>query len=789
MNDFLTWALDLDTLRFGAESVRIGFERPLPVWAWPGVGAAAIAFAVWSYSRLAAPGAARVLLAITRALLLIAIVALITGPQLVKTDESVERDWVIALVDRSESMTIADAPGQGRVEGLGITREEQLRDAIGRSWPMWSTLAEQRTVVWLGFDAGAYDLPVSGTPGVDGALDLGEPAGRRTSLSRALDQALRRAAARPLSSVVIFSDGRSIDEPSRAAIRRLQAEATPVHVVPLGSADPVGDLAIRRAEGPGVAFVNDIAPVTVDVESLGATAASGATVRLIDEATGLTLDEQRIEPGASDTTVTLTHRPEEAGMRTWIVELEPDSPDLIAGNNQVEVGVELIDRPLRALYVDGYPRWEQRYLKNLLIREKSVMSSNLLFSPTKRSSQEGDIEIDALPGSPEEWAEYDVVILGDVSPNVFSTKQLEDLREHVSIRGGGLLWIGGEGSTPDAWWGTALADLLPFSRGGAVSDPNRNALVQPTILADRFGVLQLSEDASEPWPAKLADRASGWSMLRWIQRIDPSAMKPTAEALALAVDDVTVAESAQMSANSTPLVLSMRFGAGTILYVATDEIWRWRYGRGEQLFERFWLQLVRMLGRVSLTKSGKSAILTAEPRRAVVDQSVYVSVEILDQALLELGLSSVTVRLERERRAGEAEAPAPIELRLTSEGQDGRRFGTTWAASEAGEWRIEGAEAALAGLGLSEQVEVTLPDDELRRPETNHALLAAIASETGGEVVPADELAGLPPKLPNRRVRLVNETTEALWDTPLALLVVILLLTLEWVGRRAVRLV
>src|SRR5690606_20500890 len=132
--------------------------------------------------------------------------------------------------------------------------------------------------------------------------NLGQPSGRRTSIGAALDQGLRRAAARPLSSVIIVSDGRSVDEPTRAAIRRLRAERVPVHVVPLGSPDPVGDLAVRRAEGPGVAFVGDVAPVTVDLERLGAAEGIGGTVRMTDAATGLLLDEQRVDPGAGDQT-------------------------------------------------------------------------------------------------------------------------------------------------------------------------------------------------------------------------------------------------------------------------------------------------------------------------------------------------------------------------------------------------------------------------------------------------------------------------------------------------------
>ena len=82
------------------------------------------------------------------------------------------------------------------------------------------------------------------------------------------------------------------------------------------------------------------------------------------------------------------------------------------------------------------------------------------------------------------------------------------------------------------------------------------------------------------------------------------------------------------------------------------------------------------------------------------------------------------------------------------------------------------------------------PDDELRTPEADHALLASLAAATGGAVVPAGELARLEGLLPNRSLVIAGEPeVEPLWDKPVVLAVLVLLLTGEWVGRRLLRLV
>lgn len=793
MNDLFRWLLDLRTLDWADPSVRFAFERPIPAWGWVTIVGLALVVAFWSYSRLVGRGWVRGMLSVVRGGLLVLLAVLIAGPQLVQTNESVERDWLIVMADRSASMTIPDV-----AEGAGErrTRDEQLARALESHRAMFESLARERTVVWLGFDSGVYD--VAGPTGQASSSGLGAPEGRRTLLGSALEQALSRAVARPLSAVVVLSDGRSSDELSRAALRRLQTDLVPVHTVALGSADPVGDVAIRRIDAPRVAFVGDITPVRVDLERVGRSAGAGperVTVRLTDTLTGAVLDEQEVEfapddagdaaaaGGSQARSVALTHRSDDPGAAAWTVEVIPDRADLVAENNAGAVELELVDRPMRVLYIDGYPRWEQRYLRSLLIRENSIVSSTLMLAPDRRFTQEGDVEIDALPDSPERWAEFDTVILGDVSPDVFTEQQLTGLRDHVALRGAGLIWIAGPGHTPSAWWNTPLADVLPFVKEAT----DGSALDEPVLLAAmpdaaRLGVLQLGMTEDEVWPAELSDPQTGWSMLRWAQRLDPAGIKPTAEVLAMA-------EPATDPSRATPLMLLMRYGAGRSLYVATDEIWRWRYGRGEKLYERFWLQLIRMLGRESLARSGALAILEADPSRAVVDQPVRVVMELLDQSLVDMGLPTITVELERAPGPGESGPARPIEMVLRPDEGGRQAFAAVWLPSQPGVWTIKPTDSSLVPLGLSRRVEVVLPDDELRSPETDHVLLSRLSDQTGGRTFTPEDLGQLTEHLPNRQVRLVNEVTESLWDTPLALILVVLLLTFEWVGRRVISLI
>ncbi len=828
------------SLRLGQSGVEFGFALGIPPWAWALIALAAALCGVYAYRRLEGSLAARVALGTMRALLLLLLAALLAGPRLIKPNETEEKDWVLVLVDRSGSMSISDAPvrpGEPR-----HTREEQLREALHAAEPTFRALAAERVVVWLGFDSAAYDLPLK--PG-SGEPDLTDPIGRRTDLNKAIEQALRRGAARPISGIVLLTDGRTstgADEPARALLRRLESEKIPIITVPLGSPIGVPDLAVRRAAAPRYAFVKDSVPVDVELQRTGPvpTTTESSLVELVDSATGAVLDSRAITwdpPSGRDTSkpdgdpveqtqrVTLTTQPGSSGATKWTVRIrgvssgsqEPDhQQDMVEDNNTADLTIDLVDRPLRVAYFDGYPRWEYRYLKNLLVREQSISAAVMLLASGKRYIQEGTVILDALPHTPEEWNKFDVVILGDLWPGVFTLEQLNQLKERVSDGGAGLIWIGGEGSTPAAWRTTPLNELLPFVISESAATAHASGLdtfddpvvLTPTPAAERLGILRLTETQTKnSWfPSALSDPKTGWSQLFWVQRIDRAILKPTAEPLAIASPvqgDTTDPLAAR------PALLTMRYGAGRIIYVATDEIWRWRYGRGELFPERFWIQLVRLLGRESVARSGRPAILEATPDRAVVDQPVRIQITLLDQSLADAAPTSLRVRVKREGPIEFKPTPAPapageaVELTLTPEITDSspggtrkpgaRVFAATWIPTESGRYRATTDDPTLLSAGgaaedLSARIDVWQPDDEMRRPQTDHPLLAKLAESSGGHVLTPDQLSQLPNLLPNRKLKLAGEPEiHTLWDTPLALLLLVLLLTAEWIGRRLLR--
>jgi hypothetical protein len=746
----------------------LDFQHPLPIWAWILIVLGALIVGGWSYRHLIGSRTARTSLSIVRAMLLVWVVVLIAGPMLVVARERIEKDWVIVLVDRSASMRIADVDA-GHAEA--ISREQQLARVLREHGDVF--VDDRKHVTWFGFDSGLFQIAPEQLPPADG---------QTTSLRTAIEQALSRSAGRPISGIVLLTDGRTAQDTGGDLVHRLGQHAAAVFPVPLGATRPVVDLAVAQVDAPRKAFVNDTVTVSVFLERYPDDAVidpQTVRVRLIDPLTGRVLDEQ--SPVGADLAqpVHLTTESSLVGPATWRVEAQYDVEaarrELITENNHREVSLELVDRPIRTLFVEGYPRWEYRYLKNMLLRERSIESSVLLLSADREFAQEGDVAITRMPNTDEEIKPFDVIILGDVPAGYFTPEQLTLVREQVATLGAGLLWIGGPYHTPKSYDATDLDALLPMRRPAAVEPIGRGATpmhAHPTPLAEAMSLLWLrapDTPRDQRWPDTLP-------ALRWVQ--DLGDLKPTVERLA----EVTIGDSAA----SAPLITHMHYGAGQVVYVATDELWRWRYGRGELYFEQVWMQLLRMLGRGRIQQNDQRVRLDVSHRRVPRDQAVVVSLHIDDPLLLDRALPRIQLRVESD---GDDSARETIELRPVSE-QHGAamQYRAIWRPMHAGRLRLRVVEPALVDLGLSQVVEVIRPDDEMRHPAPDHARLAQLAEQTGGRMVAPDELDQLPSLLPNRAQRTADDLREPLWDSYLALMVVVLLLTIEWVGRKVIRL-
>lgn len=717
---------------------------------------ACAALAWWGYVGLRGRRLHRAMLATARCAALAMVAVLLLQPVVEWPRDRTEADTVLVMVDRSRSLEVADErlPDGGRG-----SRDRRLRDILGL--PVWARAAEKHQVRWLAFTGGLSAIP-----------DPAQPpplSGRRTLIASSLHEALRSMEGRAVGSVVLISDGRSQDVVDPTLLSTLRRDGVPVFVVPLGEGGGSRDRAIVEVEHPQRAFLRDRVPVRVSI-----TAPERASIGVVlrDQASGEVLDRVEAVPEADGRLhATLTGDRATAGDVSWEVALEPEATDADPSNDRRPVEFVTVDRPIRVLYLEGRPRWEFRYLRSILLREQGVESSIMLLSADRDFAQEGTAPLSRLPATSEELEPFDVVIVGDVPSGALDPVRQRIIREQVARRGTGLVWIGGERATPRSWDGTPMQDLLPFT--GSIELPrwDEPVLMQPTEEATRLGLLALGDEPGT-WPAELGSQAQDWARLEWAQRIEVDQLKPAVETLATTG---RIRIEGGMEASPQPLVLSMRYGAGSVVYVATDETWRWRHGRGETLQERFWIPLVRHLARMGLRSDPGAVVLTVDPASCVTRQPVRMTVDGGGR----IAVQHVVVEARR------VEGTETVEIVLPSEG-DGR-FGGTWSPPRDGTWSLRVTQPPVPTQEAT-MLSVRTEDAESRDTSPDHVFLETLARETGGAVVTPDLLHNLDQRLPDRSVTIRQPLQLPLWDRWPVYATLVLLLAAEWLGRRALRL-
>ena len=773
-----TW-LGLQDLSMQNNPNRLDWMVSLPAWCWAMIVLAVLLFAAWSYSRLLGKKWLRVSFSILRAATIILVILLLAGPVLIEQNDLVEPDVVLVMLDRSKSMTMTDAATVDSNEPL--SRDHVLKTVLNENVSVFNTNSPQRNTSLFGFASNLYPLPnvykQTIQPNASLTVSLDTPDGHETRLMQSIQQIVKIINNQPIAGIVVISDGRSADSISSQLITQLRERGISIYPIPLGSTQPPLDLAFGRVVTPKRAFSKDQFVVRAGLDLTGDSKNRPVNLTITDQQTGKIVSQQTWQYGNHPAELEI--KTQSPGKKQFKLQASiKDLNEQILENNTHIFEVEIIDRPIRALYVEGYPRWEYRYLKNMLIREQSISSSMILVSADRAFAQEGDRPITRLPATRDEIKAYDVFVIGDVPAGYISSAELKLIKQHVSHNGAGLILIGGERWMPHTYERTILEDLLPMKNPAGVTrlaGPNLEWMMDRGDSAEGLGVLSLT--SANDSPAKLP-------AVRWAQQLGE--LKLSSEVLGW-----WIADDQQNNEADYPAIVRMRYGAGQVLYVGTDELWRWRYGIGEQYFERFWIQMIRMLGRQRVEQQSTGVNLKATHSRIRINQQTTIELTVEDAAF---DTSREQVRLAVNRQEAE-QTKQTEELTLYKQtvpvtANTKHVYRNQFSKSElnaAGKYILTLIDEA-TGRIVSEQIEIISSTNEMQLPQADHDTLKQLAELTGGQIVLPEQAHRLSKIIPNRAIIKPNDKRESLAHAPLIFAMILVLLFIEWIGRKIIRL-
>jgi hypothetical protein len=627
----------------------------------------------------------------------------------------------------------------------------------------------------------------------------------------------------PLAGVLLFTDGQATDWERLAEEREFPV---PIYPVIQGEASDVRDLAIADVSFMQSDF--ETAPITLlaSIAHLGFRNQRVAVLLRDQEGKEIEAKTITLPNDEEKTQVEFRFRPTRVGAQGYELEVKPQADGTSDSGAATEWTLlnnkryQVIDRgrgPYRILYVAGRPNWEHKFLSRALsedpeveltaliriakkepkfsFRDNRVDSSNPLFSGFEDISDEEKEQYDepvyvrlgvkesgelqkGFPKDLSELFQFRAIVLDDIEPEFFTQEQQSMLRQFVSIRGGGLIALGGQESMRGSEFSrSVLSQLLPIYHDPSVpfaadltSDPNIETIASVRMQLSRDGWLQpfmrlADTEVEEKKRLETMPSFQVWNRVR--------ELKPGASMLAQGV-----LEGDSDASGPIPLLATQRFGRGRTAALMIGDWWRWamrREGKDPAPLYQAWRQLFRWL----ITDVPKSVdILVAESedstraRRVAVDVK-GVDFQALDNAQVQLLVQKPDGTKFELLADPSAETPGRYEAVVLSDGE--------------GVYTIEakclGQDGSDAGVAESGWVYEPLAK-EFQGLGENRKALNELAERSGGKVLRWEELDAFVENVPSDQVPVREKRVFPLWHQSWVIVAAIACLCLEWGWRR-----
>jgi hypothetical protein len=723
-------------------------------------------------------------------------------------------------------------------DGAGLNKKIGERFHVGLAGfahEVWEPPADRLADLFRwpsGVGAASRAAPESQAPlGSRGLLDSNRSF---TDLNAPLNYALEQAtqAKGQLRGIVLLTDGRQnrgelpLQLAEKLGNLKLGSRKTPVPIYPIaiGSKQVRPILAVANIEAPSVVLkdpedaqtINAVVKANLRVRGI---TAEQLTVELKDKDRVLGRKRVTLQEGIDDYPVFFPISLDKEGPQKLAVEIQaiPGLADKEGLSRPVEISV--VKEQAEILMIDGEARWEFHYVSVALDRDPLVkeVRSVVFDQPRLGRVNEADLRkrkwpARELPAEPDALADYDCVILGDANVQQMSLAERQRLAKYVKDVGGTLVIVAGKRSMPLAFPKVdpktqetdPLTALLPIEDPRVVQ--SRNGF--PITLTDEGKdnpLLQLDDKPADdnvvpkpPPEGATPGRTNVWGQLPPHYWAVVGRKKPAATTLAYYPGEANeLVKDKKDAKEAQSLIAWHNYGKGRVLFVGIDSTWRWRYKIGDKHHHRFWGQLVRWATADKLLPGGAPPIRFGTPR-TIYEPGQEIEVRVRMAKELDLLPKPPPDKPYQARILrvvdGKEEKVAVVPL-ASKDGQP-RVLEGRLRDLPAGSYRVELDVAPLADklhdsadptapkVTRSEFVVAAPPSEEMLDLTPDWALLENLAAKSGGKVFQPENAADLVKILASAEEQVADRTPRALWEWWPTLVLILFLLTVEWVARK-----
>jgi len=620
----------------------------------------------------------------------------------------------------------------------------------------------------------------------------------RTDIANALQAAAEKAGGEGTTTIVLASDGNANAGGDPVLVAEgIGRQGIAIHTLAVGSRDAPRDAAVLGVETSPIVFADDRLAVSVRVKADGM-AGENVKVRILEKDKVVEEKEVRVDAANFRQTVSFALDPGPPGVRHLAAQVAPARPDRFPENERRTFTARVVNDRIRVLLADGTPRWEYRFLRNLLVRETEIEFTWALADPLQGAELGQDRASSGYPRSQEDVHSFDCIILGDVAPSFLGEEGMEHLASFVQERGGTLIVIAGREHMPEEYFDTPLARLIPVAAQPRPAPPGPFAVV-PTAVGSYWTMLHLSEEPAES--NQLWGRLLPQMWISPFRHAERKTVEVIAAFAAARGKEGGAAEPKEPKVDpgedrTRAAVVAQSFGLGQVLYFAFDGTWRWRYKIGDALHHRFWGQVLRWATADRLPAGNAFVKLGTDKPRYEHGERVTVRARLRSvegRPLLD-AMVSAEIELVADPR-GEPLEPAARErtsLRLRPSIEGSGFYDGVIGRLEPGRYQVKLSVPALAreAEGVAYEFEIAEEESvELSELGVDERLLERIAGAGGGRAFLPEEVGDVAARIATTRREQVIRSELSLWDDWPLLALAAAIVTIEWLLRKRAGLV
>lgn len=621
-------------------------------------------------------------------------------------------------------------------------------------------------------------------------LSLTAPSNSTSNISLPLTESANETD-QPLLGIIVLTDGRDTTSMSNAVnqSRKLGQLNVPIYPIPFGSELRPVDLSISNVNYPLSVFKNDKPLVQIDINSNGFENQSIEVVMTDEE--GNQIDSKNVTPKGNLETVEFELPTTPEGRHRYKVAVANQPGETRDDNNEREFSINTTDNTLKVLLVEGEGRWEFRFLQAALSRDQGINLSTVVFKQPFLGTLKKPFFSRELPTSNANdttkgsaFSDFDLVIIGDVSPSDIVSSDWNALEKFVSQEGGTVFLQSGKHHMPQEHSSESFERLMPVKIRETFQLKGTKATLSPSERGFR---MKLSPEANDlalfQFNSNPLENQKIWETLPGHLWGVFGEAKPGSTVWATA--DLPEGYQNFAPENERGLIVRRQLGYGQVVWMGIDSTWRWRYRVGDLYHDRFWGQLsrwaadrkaasgnesVRFGPKASSLYSGEPAIFEAQWSRSFLK----------DYPKLK---SSVEVYKKEKGMGDKLVSTVPLKsLKDNPVVYQGRSLDLP-----IGEYRLK---LIVEGANFNEEsLEAELFVNEPQTAEysnlsMNYELLQQIANASKGKVIFPDQILDLKKLLVKEDIVKTEMKEQSLWDHWLPLSCLLALLMTEWCLRK-----